>query len=163
MSERDVVGLRVDGCHRDVVQSSSKIASRQPSALASGTWVPREGGIITEVPLLSDPRCSLNRAACPGAGAGGPGPQTTPGPRLGNCGSVVTSRHAACQALSATHSSPQLTSHSQSAAAMCAVYGCQLCLQVFNPFGIYTFSERLYQIYFIPPDSTKVSQENTAG
>lgn len=34
---RDVVGLRVDGCQRDVVQSSSKIASRQPSALARGT------------------------------------------------------------------------------------------------------------------------------
>lgn len=37
MDGRDVVGLRVDGCQRDVVQSSSKIASRQPSALARGT------------------------------------------------------------------------------------------------------------------------------
>lgn len=50
---------------------------------------------IAEVPLLSGPRCSLNRVACPGPGAGGSGPRATPGPRLGKSGPLVTSRHAA--------------------------------------------------------------------
>lgn len=82
---------------RDVVQSSSKIASRQPSALARGTWSSRWSGGRPEVALLLAPG-SLNRVACPGPGAGGFRPRATPGPRLGKSGSLVTSRRAACQA-----------------------------------------------------------------